>query len=183
MSEKKKAVELNFGIVLIILIILFGIVFVVARTTGGKILEEIQNGDEEEIKVEAQNKGDVSIEATTDILRGQNTITITAVDTEGNKNSIQKNFDGRLKPEFDVHIEGNRLYMKISHDMGFEKVEFSVNGAEYVYDENFVEYDAQKQEIEYYFDLVEGENTVIIKAVSNEETEDTYAGKCNYTAE
>lgn len=139
--------------------------------------------DEEEVKVEAQNEGDVSIEATTDILRGQNTITITAVDTEGNKNSIEKNFDGRLKPEFDVHIEGNRLYMKISHDMGFEKVEFSVNGAEYVYDENFAGYDAQKQEIEYYFDLVEGENTVIIRAVSNEDTEDTYAGKCNYTAQ
>lgn len=139
--------------------------------------------DEEEIKVEAQSEDSVNIETTVDILRGQNTITITAVDTEGNKKSIEKNFDGRLKPEFDVHTEGNRLYMKISHDMGFEKVEFSVNGAEYVYDENFAGYDAQKQEIEYYFDLVEGENTVIIRAFSNEDTEDTYAGKCNYTAQ
>ena len=138
--------------------------------------------EDEEIIIEPQNQGDTSIETTTDILRGQNTITITAVDTEGNTNSVQKPFDGQLNPEIEVYTEGNRLYMKISHDMGFEKVEFNVNGTQYYYDENFSGYDAQKQEIEYYFDLIEGENTVIIRAISNEGTENTYAGKCNYPA-
>ena len=52
-----------------------------------------------------------------------------------------------------------------------------------MYDENFSGYDAEKKEIEYYFDLKEGENIVIIKAISTEETEAIYKGKCNYVKE
>ena len=73
--------------------------------------------------------------------------------------------------------------MRITHDMGFKKVEFSVNDKEYVYDESFSGYDAQKVELLYKYSLVEGENTVIIHAVSLEETEETYKGKCTYRSE
>ena len=73
--------------------------------------------------------------------------------------------------------------MKMSHDMGFEKIEFSINGTIYKYNEEYSEYDSTKQEIEYKFNLVEGENTVIILAVSTEGTQEIYRGKCNYTAE
>ena len=73
--------------------------------------------------------------------------------------------------------------MKMTHDMGFEKIEFSVNGKIYVYDEKFSGYNPTQKEIEYQFDLIEGENTVIIVAISTEGTEATYKGKCNYTAE
>ena len=67
--------------------------------------------------------------------------------------------------------------------MGFEKIEFSVNGKVYTYDSNYSGYDSTQKVIEYYFDLQEGENTVIIIAISTEGTQATYKGKCNYTVE
>ena len=139
--------------------------------------------EEDEIKVEAQNEEDTSLETTIDIKRGLNTVIITAEDVNGNSNNVSKNFNGKLKPEIEVYTEGNKLYMKVSHDKGFEKVEFTVNGIKYTYDENTSVYDPEKTSLEYYFDLVEGENTLIIKATSTEGTETEYSGRCNYTAQ
>ena len=139
--------------------------------------------EEEETKIEAQSENEFSIETIIDVKRGANKITITAKDNAGNSNSIDKNFDGRLKPEINVYIENNRLYMKIAHDMGFEKVEFYVNGTTYTYDQNFSGYDQEKEQLEYYFELIEGENVVAIIAVSREDTREEYVGKYNYTVQ
>ena len=89
-------------------------------------------------------------------------------------------FNGVNNPVIEVTRQGNRLFMTMTHDMGFKKIEFTVNGQQYVYDENFSGYDSTKQEISYQFTLKEGENTVIINAISMEDTEATYKGKCNY---
>ena len=139
--------------------------------------------DEEDIKVDVQNEEDKTIEITIDVKRGKNTLSITAVDGATNKEEIEKNFNGVNKPIIEVSKSGKELYMKMSHDMGFEKIEFSVNGEIYTYDKNFSGYDATQKEIEYKFELKEGENIVIIIAVSTEGTEATYKGKCTYTAE
>ena len=139
--------------------------------------------NEEEVKVEAENEEDKVIEVTIDVKRGESTLTITAVDSSDNTETVDKPFKGVLEPEFDVRTNGDKLYMKISHDMGFEKIEFSVNGQIYTYDKTFAGYDATQKEIEYQFDLQEGENTVVIVAISNEGTDATYMGKCNYTEE
>lgn len=139
--------------------------------------------DEEEIKVDSQTDGDKTIEVTIDVKRGENTITIEAVDIFDNTEKIDKIFKGVNKPIIEVSKNGSKLYMKMSHDMGFEKIEFSVNGQIYTYDKNFSGYDSTQKEIEYYFDLKQGENTVIIVAVSTEGTEATYKGKCDYTEE
>lgn len=136
---------------------------------------------EEEVIVEAENEE--TMEISIDAKRGDNSITIIGKDIEGNTNTITKSVIGKLNPEIDVYKDGEKLCMKISHYLGFKKVEFSVNGKVYTYDENYSDYDDEKQELEYYFNLKEGENTVAIIAISNEETEATYAGKCNYTAE
>ena len=64
-----------------------------------------------------------------------------------------------------------------------QKIEFTVNGQVYIYDENYSDYNPEQKEISYKFDLKEGENTVIIHAISTEDTEATYKGKCNYTQE
>lgn len=140
--------------------------------------------DEEEIKIDAvAEEEEFVLETAIDVRRGINTLTVAAKDIENNFNSTEKNFDGRLKPEFKVVKRGNKLYMKVTHDKGFKSIEFSLNEKTYKYDENFAGYDSEKQKIEFSFNLEEGENIVIIKAISTEETEKTYKGKCNYTAE
>lgn len=137
--------------------------------------------NEEDVKVNVKNQGDKILEVTIDVKRGKNTLTITAVDSSDNSETVDKIFNGVNNPLIEVSKSGNKLYMKMSHDMGFEKIEFSVNGKVYVYDKNFSGYDATKKEIEYQFELQEGENTVVILAVSTEGTEETYKGKTTYT--
>ncbi|MDO5556381.1 MAG: hypothetical protein Q4G09_07270 [Clostridia bacterium] len=139
--------------------------------------------EEEAITVEAETPEDVIIETTIDIKRGKNTLIITAVDSSDNLETIDKLFSGVNNPVIEVVKIEDKLNMKITHDMGFEKVEFSINGKIYTYDKNFSGYDSTKQEIEYQFSLKEGENIVIITAVSTEGTQEIYKGKCNYTAE
>jgi len=105
---------------------------------------------------------------------------------------LNKIFNGVNKPVIEVMTDNDKLIMKISHDKGFEKVEFNVNGQEYVYDENYSGYKKDQKELNYSIKLKEGENTVIIHAISNEkiesgsefkDVEETYRGKCVYTAE
>lgn len=138
--------------------------------------------DEEETTIEAENEEQNSIETTIDVKRGKNTLKITAVNSLDKEQTMEKIFNGVNNPIIEVTKDGDKLYMKMTHDMGFKSIEFTVNGQEYVYDENFPGYNSEQKEISYKFDLQEGENTVIIHAISTEETEATYRGKCNYTA-
>lgn len=142
-----------------------------------------QWNDEEPIIVNAEDDEQTVIETTIDVKRGKNTLVVTAVNNLDREEKIEKIFNGVNKPVIEVTKEGNKLYMKMTHDMGFEKIEFTVNGQEYVYDENFSGYDAEKQEISYQFELKNGENIVIIHAISTEGTEEVYRGRCDYTAE
>lgn len=92
----------------------------------------------------------------------------------------QENICGKTDPEIEVYREGDKLYLKITHELGFKKVEFSVNGQTLAYDQNFSGYDATKKELFYYFNLKEGKNEVAIVATSNEDTQKTYVGQCQY---
>lgn len=148
--------------------------------------------DEEATKVEAQTETDTVIEVKIDVKRGTNILTVKAVNSEDNEEEITKRFDGVNKPIIEVFRQGKELHMKISHDMGFKKVEFSANGQIYTYDENYQGYDANQKLLEFKFNLKDGENTIIIQAISNETTETEegvknidaiYKGKCTYTEE
>ncbi len=135
--------------------------------------------EEEETKIETEDGEEkTNLETKIEVKRGKNLISVFVEDIEGNNNSIEQRFDGRLKPEFDIYREGNRLYMKIMHDKGFKKIEFNINGLELTYDETKADYDSEKQTVEYYLNLQEGENYVKITAESNEDTTDTYEGAC-----
>lgn len=136
----------------------------------------------EEVKLEAQENS-TSQEEVIDLERGENTITITAVDIENNTKTITKPFKAVNDPEIEVTKNGDRLYMKVTHDIGIKSIEYNVNNKIYTYDENYSGYDANKKEVEFSFALQEGENTVIITAISMEDTEKIYRGKCDYTAE
>lgn len=112
--------------------------------------------------------------------KGTNTLIVTAVDKAGNTYTIKKIYIGVTDPEIEVYREGDKLYLKITHELGFKKVEFSVNGQTMIYDEKYSKYDATKKELSYYFNLKEGKNEVTIVATSNEDTTKTYVGQCQY---
>lgn len=168
----------------------------VLRTTGKvKIIASDDNNglkyityqwnDEEETKIDAESEDQATIETTIDVKRGQNTLKIKAVNNLDKEKDLERMLKGVNDPVIEVTKDDGlgEMYMKITHDMGFKMIEFSVNGKEYIYDENFSGYDSEKKEISYKFALKEGENIVIIHAISIEDSEKTYKGKCNYTAE
>jgi len=139
--------------------------------------------DEEEITVEAENESQTSLETVIDVKRGKNKLKVTAVNGLAKVETIEKIFNGVNNPIIKVKKSSNIVYMSITHDIGFEKVTFNINGQEYIYDQNYSGYDSELKEISYKYNLQEGENIVIIHAISTEDTEATYKGKSNYTAE
>ena len=140
--------------------------------------------EENTVKVEAEPKEGETVAKEINIKitakKGTNTLIITAVDAAGNTEISRKTYVGKTDPEIDVYREGDKLYLKITHELGFKKVEFSVNGQTLAYDQNFSGYDATKKELFYYFNLKEGKNEVAIVATSNEDTQKTYVGQCQY---
>ena len=143
--------------------------------------------DEEETKVEVENEGDIQIETTIDIQRGDNTLYIKAVDTSGNEATETMTYQGVLKPTISVTKNGSKLYMRVSHDKGLKKIEYSINGKTFVYDENYTNYNKTNTNVEFTFEMQEGENIVGIVATSLEQsidgeyTQESYVGKCTYT--
>ncbi len=138
--------------------------------------------NDEEITVRADSDSSDTIEETIDVKKDVNRIKIIAVDQNDNSEIIETTFKGVNNPEITVTRKEGKLHMIITHEKGFKKIEYNINGKDYVYDENIPKYDATKTKIDYYFNLKEGDNYVVIKATSNEDTVKEYKGKCKYTA-
>lgn len=139
--------------------------------------------DGEEVTVEADSENQTTLEEIIDVKRGINTLSVTAVNGFAKTETIEKIFNGVNNPIIEVTRDGNVIYLKVTHDMGLKSIKYTVNGQDYIYDENFSGYDSEAKEIEYKYDLIEGENIVIVHAISLEGTEEIYRGKCDYTTE
>lgn len=135
--------------------------------------------EEEEIRIDLE-PGTTETEQEVDIKRGTNKVIVKVYDTAGNFAEEEEIYSARLDPDIIVYRDETKIHMKIIHDMGFKKVEFSVNGQVYSYDENYYAYDATKTELYYTFDLRNGENQVAIIAISNEETRKEYSAVTTY---
>ena len=64
--------------------------------------------------------------------------------------------------------------------MGFEKIVLIVNGIEQVYDKNSSNYNSTQTEVQLQANLQNGDNTIIVKAYSNEGSEKIKEGKTTY---
>ena len=138
--------------------------------------------DEDKVTVNAEEESD-EIETIIDVKRGKNEITIIAVDSENNQQTTTKTFNGVNTPLIDIIKDNDRITVTVSHDMGIKKIVYDFNNQEYVYDENYAQYDEEKTEVEFYFNLEEGENTMTVTATSSEGTEETVTKTCEYSAE
>lgn len=139
--------------------------------------------NDDEIIVEPESDEEISIETTIDVKRETNKITIIATDYNGNNQVVNRTFIGKEKPEITVTKKGDKIHMIVTHYKGIKSIVFEINGKTYVYDENSSAYDESKTEIEYYFNLEEGENKIYITATSLEDTVETSRKRCNYTPE
>lgn len=138
-------------------------------------------GDSQETKIQANSEDPKKMETKLDIQRGTNKLVITAADTSQNIATKEQPFQGVNEPEIDAYQDGGIVYISVTHDMGFKKVEFIINDVTYTYDENYSGYSATQTKLSYTYELIPGENKFIINAYSLENTEKTSKLKCTYT--
>lgn len=83
--------------------------------------------DEEEKRVDAE-EGQKEITQELEVRQGQNEFTITAVDSEDNKITINRQIIGDTKPELSISTEGNNIVITAKDDEGISKLIANIDG-------------------------------------------------------
>ena len=132
-------------------------------------------GEEQEVYADEDSK---KIEIEIDILKGENDLTIVAVDKSNNTTSETKNFTGLTKPEITVTLseDGSSIDIKAEHENGIKSVEYNFNNE----DKNVDIGDGTPTSIQFEQKLEVGYNRIIITVTSTDETTSTFDGECNY---
>lgn len=129
--------------------------------------------EDEETKLEAAQTENKKIETNIEIKRGQNKLTIIAVDSSNNTGKFEREFKGVINPEVkDVYVLDSELYVRITHDLGIREALIDINGQETRLDGN------SGTDLTFKIPLAAGHNRVKIIAYSVENTEETYEGEC-----
>lgn len=120
--------------------------------------------NEDETKIEVREESPKQIEEKIEILKGENTLTIVAVDKAGNEAVKEQTFKGVKKPKIEMSREGNELVVKVKDEEGVQKIEYTLNGQFYSTDPENSGASLNMKEVEFRQPLSAGENKITIKA-------------------
>lgn len=134
--------------------------------------------EEEEETVYAE-EGSKEIVQEIEILKGENDLTVVAVDASSNTTTETKAFIGLTKPEIKVTLsqDGSSIDIVATHENGIESVAYNLNNVNYNVDigegtPTNIQLPPQKLDVGY--------NRIIITVKSVDGTETTFDGECNY---
>lgn len=120
--------------------------------------------EEDPTRVEIREESPKQIEERIDILKGENTLTIIAVDKAGNEQVKEQTIVGAKKPTINLARDGQYLVIKVSDEEGIQKIEYTLNGVFYSTDPNNTGTPLNRKEFEYKQELQSGENSIVVKA-------------------
>lgn len=120
--------------------------------------------NEDETKIEVRQESPKQIEDKIDILKGENTLTIIAVDKAGNETVKEQVFKGVKKPKIELLREGNELIVNVTDEEGVQKIEYTLNGQFYTTDPENTGASLNMKEVQFRQPLSAGENKITIKA-------------------
>ncbi len=120
--------------------------------------------NEDETKIEAREESPKQIEDKIDILKGENTLTIVAVDKAGNETVKEQAFKGVKKPKIELLREGNELIVNVTDEEGIQKIEYTLNGQFYTTDPENTGAALNMKEVQFRQSLSAGENKITITA-------------------
>lgn len=137
--------------------------------------------DEDETEVDASSDTTKQIEENVQILKGENTLTVTATDRAGNTKKVEQIYRGSKRPKISVRQEATDLVINVTDEQGIQKIEYNLNGTEYSSDPQGTGAPLGRTEVEFKQPLAEGENKIFIKVynVDNLEAEFTWEGTSN----
>lgn len=120
--------------------------------------------EEDETKIDVREDSLKQIEEKIDILKGENTLTIVAIDKAGNETVKEQTFKGVKKPKIDLARSGNELIIKVTDEENIQKIEYTLNGKYYSTDPQNTGASLNMKELEIKQPLEQGENKITIKA-------------------
>lgn len=134
------------------------------------------NEENEETIYADQDSKEITTEI--EILKGQNDLTVVAVDSSSNTTTETKSFTGLTKPELTVTLseDGSSIDIKAVHENGIESVGFNFNNVDYNVDIG----EGNPAQIQFSQKLEVGYNRIIVNVKSVDGTETKFDGECTY---
>ena len=80
------------------------------------------------VDMEIDKEDKTELKTSIEVLKGENTLTIVAVDTDGNTFSRTEKIKGANKPTFTVSADGTNLVINAKDEEGISKIEITVDG-------------------------------------------------------
>ena len=130
--------------------------------------------DEEEIRIDKSETEDKEIKYILKLARGENKVTITAVDTSGNIETLEKTIIVSGKTAMNLKIENGKLVIIAEDPDGIKDIDINLNGVSYTAKE------INKKGVRIPLDIVEGTNTVRITVTNVNSLVTTGAKEFNY---
>lgn len=134
------------------------------------------NDDDEETIYADEGSKELTKEI--EILKGENDLTVIAVDASNNTTRENKSFKGLTKPEIKVELvdDGSKINIKAMHENGIKLVKLNFNNNDYDVDIG----DENPTQIEFEQPLETGYNRIIVTVKSVDDTETVFDGDCTY---
>lgn len=120
--------------------------------------------EEDSTRVEIREESPKQIEERIDILKGENVLTIIAVDKAGNEQTKEQTILGAKKPTIELARDGKELIIKVTDEEGIQKIEYTLNGIYYSTDPENTGEPLNMKELEFRQALEDGDNNIVIKA-------------------
>lgn len=114
--------------------------------------------DEQETRVDAED-GENKIEVEVDPIAGENTLTVTAVDGEENKNVVSKKIIGDNAPQITFTAEQSYILINANDDEGIKSIAVTIDGQTEEKEVNQKELNAKVQ-------LTEGRHSISVKVTN-----------------
>ena len=133
--------------------------------------------EEDETRVDVRENSLKQIEEKIDILKGENTLTIIAVDKAGNETIKEQTYKGAKKPKIELSRTENELIIKVTDEEGIQKIEYTLNGSFYSTDPQNTGTSLNMKELEIKQPLAQGENKITIKAYNIDGLETEVSGE------
>ena len=120
--------------------------------------------EEEETRVQiAEDAQDKRVlETKIEVMKGQNTLTITAIDKDGNRQTRTETIKGANKPTFTVTSEGNSLIINAKDEEGISKISITVDGVTTDTGDNPI----NEKEVSARQELTAGSHTITVKVTN-----------------
>ena len=134
--------------------------------------------NEEEQTADSVDASKTKIEVTIPILRGENNLTVIAVDANNNTETKTQKFNAVTRPTITVSQYADKLTITVKDELGIDKVICNLNGQNY----RWIKTEESMTEWVWELPIPEGDSTIIINAWNEAGVQsDEFRGKCNYT--